>query len=124
VYDHGQEHIFIFWEQLSDNEKKALLDDAASIDFDLLSRLYRQASESTHAVMGFEPAPYIPVPSGNEEIRRFDAAREDGIALVRKGAVAAFVVAGGQGSRLGFDGPKGLFRVGPVSGKSLFQIPR
>ncbi len=122
VYDHGQEHIFIFWEQLSDNEKKALLDDAASIDFDLLSRLYRQASESTHAVMGFEPAPYIPVPSGIEEIRRFDAAREDGIALVRKGAVAAFVVAGGQGSRLGFDGPKGLFRVGPVSGKSLFQI--
>ncbi|HSV97300.1 MAG TPA: UDPGP type 1 family protein [Spirochaetota bacterium] len=122
VYDHGQEHVFTFWEQLPDVKKKALLDDVASIDFDLLSRLYLQARESKPTAMGFEPAPYIPAPSGNKDLRRFDAAREEGIALIRKGVVAAFVVAGGQGSRLGFGGPKGLFGVGPVSGKSLFQI--
>ncbi len=122
VYDYGQEHIFAFWERLPDAGRKALLDDASSIDFKLLARLYRQAGESAPPAMGFEPAPYIPVPADSGAVRRFEAAREDGSALIRRGAVAAFVVAGGQGSRLGFDGPKGLFAVGPVSGKSLFRI--
>jgi len=122
VYDHKQEHIFAFWDRLSDAGKSALLDDAESIDFDLLTRLYTQAGQSTPVTMGFEPAPYIPIPSGAEELRRFDSARAAGAGVIRRGAVAAFVVAGGQGSRLGFDGPKGLFGVGSVSGKSLFQI--
>jgi len=38
------------------------------------------------------------------------------------GKVAAFLVAGGQGSRLGFDGPKGIFKVTPIKNKSLFQL--
>src|SRR5262249_1684314 len=42
-------------------------------------------------------------------------------ALVR-GEVAVLIVAGGQGSRLGFDEPKGMFPIGPVSNKSLFQL--
>ncbi|WP_196782289.1 UTP--glucose-1-phosphate uridylyltransferase [Bremerella volcania] len=50
------------------------------------------------------------------------AAREVGEQLLREGKVAALLVAGGQGSRLGFDHPKGMFPVGPVSGNTLFQI--
>jgi len=42
--------------------------------------------------------------------------------LIRQGKVAAFVVAGGQGTRLGFDGPKGDFPISPVKNKTLFQI--
>ncbi|MBA2116492.1 putative uridylyltransferase [Planctomycetes bacterium FF15] len=49
-------------------------------------------------------------------------AREVGEQLLREGKVAALLVAGGQGSRLGFDHPKGMFPVGPVSGNTLFQI--
>jgi UDP-N-acetylglucosamine/UDP-N-acetylgalactosamine diphosphorylase len=41
---------------------------------------------------------------------------------LRRGEVAALVVSGGQGSRLGFDRPKGMYPVGPVSGASLFQV--
>jgi len=42
--------------------------------------------------------------------------------LISAGKVAAFVVAGGQGTRLGFDGPKGDFPISPVINKTLFQI--
>ena len=36
--------------------------------------------------------------------------------------MAAFTVAGGQGTRLGYDGPKGTFAVTPLRQKSLFQV--
>lgn len=47
---------------------------------------------------------------------------EVGEQLMRDGKVAALLVAGGQGSRLGFEHPKGMFPIGPVSNKTLFQI--
>ena len=49
-------------------------------------------------------------------------ARARGLQLVAEGKVAAFVVAGGQGTRLGFDGPKGCLEATPVTRKSLFQV--
>jgi UDP-N-acetylglucosamine/UDP-N-acetylgalactosamine diphosphorylase len=72
-----------------------------------------------------EPAPYYASSesTGGSGIA-FDRApvRAAGEALLREGKVAAFTVAGGQGSRLGFDAPKGCFPCGPVTGKSLFAF--
>ncbi|NLF25688.1 MAG: hypothetical protein GX589_08555 [Deltaproteobacteria bacterium] len=45
-----------------------------------------------------------------------------GHAAYANGEVAALLVAGGQGSRLGYDHPKGCFPIGPLSGNSLFQF--
>ncbi len=45
-----------------------------------------------------------------------------GETAIRKGELAFFVVAGGQGSRLGFEHPKGMFPAAPLTGRSLFQI--
>src|SRR5262249_18252662 len=45
-----------------------------------------------------------------------------GEAALAAGEAAALVVAGGQGSRLGSDLPKGMFPIGPVTQRSLFQI--
>jgi UDP-N-acetylglucosamine/UDP-N-acetylgalactosamine diphosphorylase len=45
-----------------------------------------------------------------------------GESLIRQGKVGCLILAGGQGTRLGFDGPKGSFPVSPIKGKSLFQL--
>lgn len=120
VYEKKQEHVFDHWEGLTEVERKGLLDDLAGVDFDLIERLY--ASDEGHGGADFEPAPFIPVPTSAGEKNEYARARAAGEDHVRAGKVAAFVVAGGQGSRLGFEGPKGKFPVGPVTGKSLFQI--
>lgn len=45
-----------------------------------------------------------------------------GKALIQQGKVGCLIVAGGQGTRLGYEGPKGAIPVTPVTGKSLFQL--
>lgn len=120
VYDHKQEHVFEYWDQLLESEKKELLDDLAEIDFNLLKQVYSHTHDGR--IMEFQPAPYIKLPSTDAERKKFMEAHEAGEAHIREGKVAAFLVAGGQGSRLGYDGPKGKFPVGHVSGKTLFHF--
>ena len=69
-----------------------------------------------------EPAAIIGIPETAEDIQRREKARLLGESLIRKGEVAVLIVAGGQGSRLGFDGPKGSFPISPLMKKTLFQV--
>jgi len=119
VYNHRQEHVFRYWDSLIESERKALLEELAGIDFELLETIFKQSSVSIPKE--FNPAPYIKLPAGGYD-EKFKKAEAAGEAHIKKGKVAAFLVAGGQGSRLGFDGPKGKFPVGPVSGKTLFHF--
>ncbi len=120
VYENNQEHVFRYWDELGDPEKRELLEELKDIDFKLLVRLYNQ--KETLADTDFAPAPYISLPENDRERKEREQAREAGIRHISGGKTAAFVVAGGQGSRLGFDGPKGKYPVGAVSDKTLFQI--
>lgn len=120
VYDAQQDHVFAHWDDLTEEEKVQLLDQLAHIDFDLLKSLFEKESEAD--VKGYVPAPVIRLPEKGGTAESFLTAAEKGEEVIRAGRVAAFVVAGGQGSRLGYDGPKGKFPVGPVSDNSLFQI--
>src|SRR5436305_13480674 len=51
-----------------------------------------------------------------------DEARATGAEVLRSGQVGMILVAGGLGTRLGFDQPKGMFPLGPLSNRTLFQI--
>jgi len=120
VYRFNQEHVFQYWDKLLDSEKIELLNDLTGINFQLLKQIYSQTGcdEKTE----FSPAPFIPLPAGEKDKLIFEEAGKAGTAHISEGKVAAFLVAGGQGSRLGFDGPKGKFPIGPVSGKTLFHF--
>ncbi len=122
VYTHGQQHVFTFWDELTDGEKRELLQDLSGIDFGKLKQLYEIADKDGTINRKFGPPDYIPLPMSKEDKKLQSEAREAGTGHICAGKTAAFVVAGGQGTRLGFDGPKGIFPVGPVSNKSLFQI--
>jgi UDP-N-acetylglucosamine/UDP-N-acetylgalactosamine diphosphorylase len=120
VYAHNQDHVFEYWESLDDGMKKNLLEQLEGVDFDMLKGLFESSGNSE--IENYNEAPYIPLPESDSDKELRSEAAEAGIKHIEEGKVAAFVVAGGQGSRLGYDGPKGKFPVGPVSGKTIFQI--
>jgi UDP-N-acetylglucosamine/UDP-N-acetylgalactosamine diphosphorylase len=115
---YGQEHTLAWWTRLSDPERRSLLDQLTRLDLEQLQTLYADR-DKVFAVPAPERIAPIPVIRLGSDAR--EARRRGEEALVR-GEVAVLLVAGGQGSRLGFEQPKGMFPIGPVSGHSLFQI--
>ncbi|MDQ7063421.1 MAG: UDPGP type 1 family protein [candidate division KSB1 bacterium] len=118
-----QEHIFAYWDRLSEQQKDALLQQIQQIDFDLLHELYQTiAANKKAADLTFEPVQPIPLPRAEAQKQEAQEMAAVGEQILREGKIGAILVAGGQGTRLGFDGPKGIFPIGPVSQKSLFQL--
>lgn len=120
---HDQAHLLAFWDELNQAQRANLLQQIYAIDFDTLDELIEQYVKSDSASTTpakLEPAPYYP----NQPDGTYDAAafRTQGENLIAAGKVAAFTVAGGQGTRLGWRGPKGTFPGTPVTGKPLFRV--
>ena len=125
VRKHGQHHLLAFWNELPDPQRAELLDDIGRINFAGLDRLVethvRQARPFPLPA-NIQPAPFFPAQPDINLVGQYADAVKRGISLIRKNKVAAFTVAGGQGTRLGFDGPKGAFQISPVRSKPLFQL--
>ncbi len=122
----GQGQVFAFWDALNDAARANLASQAAEIDLAEVERL-----NHTHVLRsggggvnleGLAPAPYEHLPENGGDAAKWAKAQAAGEAALRAGRVAAFTVAGGQGTRLGYDGPKGTFAVTPLRGKPLFQV--
>ena len=126
--ENGQGHVFAHFESLSESDQKKLEEQASGIDLTELASLVRNLVQSpgsgNEAIAdNLEPANVIPLPeSKGGNPTDWKEARSKGESALRNGRVAAFCVAGGQGTRLGYDGPKGTFGVTPVLKKSLFQV--
>ena len=124
----GQGGVLRFWAGLDLAGRRRLAEELAGVDFGLVGRLIAEhvtnkGSGAAPAAPGPapEPAPVerLPAdPAGRAGQERF---RRAGEAALAAGRVAALVVAGGQGTRLGFDGPKGGYPCGPVTGRTLFR---
>ena len=115
----GQAHVFAYWNELPEDRKAQLLDDLECINLQQLPRLCQ---------LVIEPGPEQTVSKGIKPATVFSRHSVSvdtinrGRALLAEGKVAALTVAGGQGTRLGFDGPKGAFQISPIKNKSLFQL--
>jgi len=121
----GQGQVFAYFDELEPAQRDALCAQAAMIDLAEIAELNETLVKTGGVdldLSGLKPAPYIPHPDHGGDAAKWAAARAAGEEALRAGRVAAFVVAGGQGTRLGYDGPKGTFPVSPVRRASLFQI--
>lgn len=123
IKKHGQQHLLQYYDELNDEEQENLLDQILAIDFQFVSSLYNNLVVNN--TNNQEKADISPLKATNlnectEEQRKnyYDI----GLEAIKSGKVGAFLVAGGQGSRLGYNGPKGRFSIGLPSNKSLFQI--
>jgi UDP-N-acetylglucosamine/UDP-N-acetylgalactosamine diphosphorylase len=119
----GQEHLLAHWRQLSADERTCLAGQIERIDFRALAEQFQTAmggqpvadSPAAKAARAKSPPSVLAGSKKEEAIARGEAA-------LRAGEVGMILVAGGQGTRLGFEHPKGLFPIGPVSKRTLFEV--
>ncbi|MBE7065767.1 MAG: UDPGP type 1 family protein [Ruminococcaceae bacterium] len=119
---YGQEHLLSFYDELNDDVKAALLEQILNIDFELSCELYKNAGQASDISEGgkVEPIGYKDKALLGEDVLKVYA--EKGNALMSDGRFAAVTMAGGQGTRLGHNGPKGTYDIGLPSHESLFAI--
>jgi UDP-N-acetylglucosamine/UDP-N-acetylgalactosamine diphosphorylase len=121
----GQGQVLAFWDGLSGEGRAKLLGQLAAQDPAHLSRLaaeYVLRKPEVKIPSKIESAKVFPRVHTHELAGKYIAAKATGLELLAEGKVGAFLVAGGQGTRLGYDGPKGEYPVTPVRSKPLFQV--
>ena len=124
VHEFGHSHLLGFWNQLQADEQRELASQIQSIDFRELADLFTGVEKAVDWVELSRralPPTAIRLQEPNPLFSRKEAV-ECGDQAIRDGKIGMILVAGGQGTRLGFDQPKGMFRIGPVSNRSLFAM--
>jgi UDP-N-acetylglucosamine/UDP-N-acetylgalactosamine diphosphorylase len=123
---HGQQQLLGFWGELDKAQRAALLEQIEALDFDQVDKWvgdYVKKANPLSLPTKIEPSPAYPaLPSSPAMEKKYEKAREKGRQLISGGKVGALVVAGGQGTRLGYDGPKGNYPISPIKGKTLFRL--
>lgn len=117
---YNQEHLLNGYENLDEKNKKILLEQILNIDFDLIHSLYLNTKkENTDNRDDIEPMEYLDKYKLNEKYKYYE---DIGKRAIKSGKLAAVTMAGGQGTRLGHNGPKGTYDIGLDSNKSLFEL--
>ena len=121
----GQESALRFYDQLSVDSQRMLRDQLLALDLEAINELVETQVKVKAAIAlptDIKPADAFPhVPDSSHRQLYLDAEKQ-GHTLLRAGKIGAFLVAGGQGTRLGYDGPKGEYPVTPIKNKPLFQV--
>lgn len=118
---YNQEHLLAFYDELDENEKELLVNQICRIDFKQIFDLY-EASKTDEVIPTnhIEPLPYFD--KGKLSKEDLDNYISIGESYIKSGEFAVITMAGGQGTRLGYKGPKGTFELDIIPKKSLFEI--
>ncbi len=113
-----QEKLIKYLNSLKDEEKNKIIENLEKLDIENYFKIINKNKEQTLIRFNKIERPFV-FEQGKFDTKKY---KEIGEKALSKGEVAFFIVAGGQGSRLGFEHPKGLFPISPILQKSLFQI--
>jgi len=113
----GQGALARWIESLDDASGARLGAEVDAVGLDTIATLVARRSGVTPPDGVFTPPPYVTLAE-----RRARPRPAEGVRALREGRVAFALLAGGQASRLQWDGPKGTFPIGPQSERSLFQL--
>lgn len=120
-----QQHLLEHAAGLDEARRQALQQQISALDLQQIHDLFlTRDAEHQWAELARRAAPPEAIRLGDSDhvgTSRADAV-ERGVAALAAGEIGLVMVAGGQGSRLGFNHPKGMYPLGPVSGRTLFQI--
>ena len=116
-----QLHLIRFYSELTEEQKSNLLNQILKVNFDKILELYEKSKyQSLISTEKIEPIKYINKSklSKNKLNQLFNT----GVKYIKSGKIGVITLAGGQGSRLGFKGPKGTFVLDTTPQMSLFEI--
>lgn len=125
---YGQEHLIKFWDEIDDQQRQQLKAEIEELDFNELQSFYerviKDSEESTEKLddklRPIEESQFLSIRrTAPELIKQYEI---EGLKQISEGNVGVLLMAGGQGTRLGFSHPKGMYDVGLPSKKTLFQI--
>lgn len=118
---YNQEHLIQFYNELTDSQKSNLLNQILSVNFEQILYLYEKSKfDVLDATEEMEPISYMVKDNlSNSKEKSF---LNLGNKALKSGKVGVITLAGGQGSRLGFNGPKGTFCLDFKPPISLFEI--
>ena len=112
----GQEQLLKYYDELSAEQKKTLLQQIENTDFTVLENLrHPEDLSGTGDIQPIEGLRLSDIEARREEFF------QTGKAAIQRGEVGAVLLAGGQGTRLGFDGPKGAYNIGVTKPLYIFE---
>ena len=122
--ENNQEHLLKYLEMADENQKVELIKEIENINFDELKELYKISKRDKDKAIGsqlIEHVKFVDKYKMNED--DFNKYKEVGENIIKNGEYAVVTMAGGQGTRLGHDGPKGTFLLDvKPEPKYLFEI--
>lgn len=118
---YNQEHILEFFNELTDSEKETLLSQINSINFEKIKQLYIHSTmDDSISFDRISPIPFVEKSKLSKE--EIDNYSKIGNEAINNGKLAIITLAGGQGTRLGYKGPKGSYEIDMPPKKSLFEF--